>query len=456
MRRFVFVGRLGAADNGAVPVVQPDATPVTVQFVAANKRLDYGIGNALQTLADLGLRPTETAIDLVILAAMVNAADTRVSRSANAQDGWTRELDLVVPVREPDLWAAQGALLARTLRFLTGDHWRIVFRARPAPFATIATARPSLGLAEPDEVCLFSGGLDSLVGALDFLAGGGKPLLVSHYWDSETSKAQTLLLDLLRKNYKTNEPLSLRARLGFDRNHVDTGEVENSQRGRSFLFFALAILAASGLTSDAPVRVPENGLIGLNVPLDPLRLGSLSTRTTHPFYMARFNELMRGLGIARRLENPYRHVTKGQMVRDCEDPALLRRAIPSSMSCSSPAKARYRGLPPQHCGTCVPCLIRRASLAAGLDANESDTTPYVVKDLAARRLDTLEAEGEHVRSFQLMAERLRRNPRAAKALARIPGPLTDEPSEIDDYVDVFVRGMQEVAHFLEPVRAKPS
>ncbi|TGT79253.1 hypothetical protein EN804_35045 [Mesorhizobium sp. M8A.F.Ca.ET.161.01.1.1] len=80
----------------------------------------------------------------------------------------------------------------------------------------------------------------------------------------------------------------------------------------------------------------------------------------------------------------------------------------------------------------------------------------MVKDLAARRLDTLEAEGEHVRSFQLMAERLRRNPRAAKALARIPGPLTDEPSEIDDYVDVFVRGMQEVAHFLEPVRAKPS
>ncbi|WP_292274569.1 hypothetical protein, partial [Mesorhizobium sp.] len=67
MRRFVFVGRLGAADNGAVPVVQPDATPVTVQFVAANKRLDYGIGNALQTLADLGLRRTETAIDLVIV-----------------------------------------------------------------------------------------------------------------------------------------------------------------------------------------------------------------------------------------------------------------------------------------------------------------------------------------------------------------------------------------------------
>ncbi len=49
---------------------------------------------------------------------------------------------------------------------------------------------------------------------------------------------------------------------------------ENSTRGRSFLFFALGVFAGTGLGNGFVLRVPENGLIALNVPLDPLRLGS--------------------------------------------------------------------------------------------------------------------------------------------------------------------------------------
>ena len=47
---------------------------------------------------------------------------------------------------------------------------------------------------------------------------------------------------------------------------------ESTTRGRSFLFFALAALAASGLGGQPVIYVPENGLISLNVPLDPLRV----------------------------------------------------------------------------------------------------------------------------------------------------------------------------------------
>jgi hypothetical protein len=61
-----------------------------------------------------------------------------------------------------------------------------------------------------------------------------------------------------------------------------------------------------------------------------------------------------------------------------------------------------------------------------------------------------------VRSFQLILERLRLNPRAAPALVRIPGPLSDVPQEANDYVDVFRRGMAEVGDLLQGVRAKPA
>jgi len=124
------------------------------------------------------------------------------------------------------------------------------------------------------------------------------------------------------------------------------------------------------------------------------------------------------------------------------------------MSCSSPAKARYLGLSPRHCGTCVPCLIRRASVKAGFPGL-TDPTPYVTDSLTTRTLNTIKAEGEHVRSFQLMAAQLAANPAAAASLARIPGPLNDAPAEAGDYVDVFRRGVHEVDALLVNVRAAP-
>ena len=121
---------------------------------------------------------------------------------------------------------------------------------------------------------------------------------------------------------------------------VDGSAGENTLRGRSFLFFALAAMAADALGVGL-IHVPENGLISLNVPLDPTRLGALSTRTTHPFYMARFDEILAGLGLPIRLENRYRFQTKGIMAKNCADAALLNKEARHTMSCSSPAKARW-------------------------------------------------------------------------------------------------------------------
>lgn len=453
MRRFTFASRLGAVDKATIPLLQADSTFVPIQFIDAYDRLDYGLGAALDSLHRLGRQPPEVAIDLAILAATINAADTRVSRNRNAQDGWTREIDIVVAVSDTVLWTAQGQILGHLLRFLTGDHWRITFRDRPAGKARLAQLPTVLPLLSFDNVALLSGGLDSLVGAIDALATGQRPLFLSHWYDAETSKAQKAVLHHLEKRFPGDRYRSIRVRLGFDRHQVSTGETENSQRGRSFLFFALAVLAASALTGQVKVSVPENGLIGLNVPLDPLRLGALSTRTTHPHYMASFNTLLARLGLSVALVNPYRHKTKGEMVAECADLGFLKSVVPYSMSCSAPAKARYKGLSPRHCGTCVPCLIRRASLEHGL--GEKDDTLYSTESLTARPLDSAKAEGEHVRSFQLLAGRLAEKPSLAGTLARIPGPLNDDPAEFAAYVDVFRRGIQEVAVLLNPVHARP-
>src|SRR3546814_6685632 len=79
---------------------------------------------------------------------------------------------------------------------------------------------------------------------------------------------------------------------------------------------------------------------------------------------------------------------------------------------------------------------------------------YTVEDLKGHILASDQPEGEHVRSFQLMAKRIRAKPDLAKILVHKPGPLHDKPDEIPDYADVFRRGVLEVAELLKGVRAR--
>ncbi|WP_419857330.1 Qat anti-phage system QueC-like protein QatC [Candidatus Palauibacter irciniicola] len=453
MRRFSLIGRLGPDDIASVKPVQTDSDIYEIDFLDSDLRMGFGIGQALDQVASLGLRSSERAIDLVLLAALVTAGDTRVSRQINAQDGWTREVDLYVPVSAPRVWNDQRQRIEALLRFLTGDRWRVFFHARSDRTMALAIQPRRVAIGGLTDVSLLSGGLDSLIAAIDLLARGRRPLFVSHYWDAETAKAQTCVLRALEKHFRRTEFKSVRVRLGFDRHHLDTREREATQRSRSFLFYALAALAASAFDRPTAVGVPENGLIALNVPLDPLRLGALSTRTAHPHVIAGIRLLSDAVGLSVSFSNPYRHMTKGEMVSGCADGSFLRKVVGDSMSCSSPAKARYRKLSPRHCGYCVPCLIRRASLKAGLGVK--DPTLYTVENLRAQTLATDRVEGEHVRSFQLMVKRIKAAPGLAKVLVHKPGPLIDAPEEIPAYADVFRRGVLEVGELLQGVKARP-
>ena len=453
MRRFSLIGRLGPDDVASVKPVQTDSAVYEIDFLGSDRRLGFGIGQALDQVASLGLRSSERAIDLVLLAAMVTAGDTRVSRRINAQDGWTREVDLYVPVSAPKVWNDERQGIEALLRFLTGDRWRVFFHARSDRTMALAIQPKPVAIDGLTEVSLLSGGLDSLIGAIDLLANGRRPLFVSHYWDAETAKAQTSVLSALERHFRGDEIKSVRVRLGFDRHHLDTGEKELTQRGRSFLFYALAALAASAFDRPMAVDISENGLIALNVPLDPLRLGALSTRTAHPHVIAGMRRLVDAVGLSVSFSNPYRHMTKGEMVSGCADGAFLRRVVGDSMSCSSPAKARYKKLSPRHCGYCVPCLIRRASLKTGLGVK--DPTLYTVENLRANALATDRAEGGDVRSFQLMVKRIKAAPGLAKILVHKPGPLVDALDEIPAYADVFRRGVLEVGALLHGVKARP-
>ena len=97
----------------------------------------------------------------------------------------------------------------------------------------------------PDRVIMFSGGLDSLAGAVETAAGGGKLVLVSHRSVSTLDARQSTLFKELQKLY----PGRL-IRVPVWVNKAETLGREPTQRTRSFLFFS------TQAPNPSPVREP--------------------------------------------------------------------------------------------------------------------------------------------------------------------------------------------------------
>lgn len=454
MTAYALIGHMGPTDQ-PVQIAGRWQAQFPVDLLSGNRTLGYGMGLVVRDLGKLDVYPSEVGIDVLVLAAMVHAADTRINRVQTSQDAWTREIGICVPVSDPELWTAQRALLERMLRFLTGDHWMVSFRARPEGMADFVR-RPVTGLRDHgfDSVALFSGGLDSLIGAIDRLENGASPLFVSHGGDGAISKPQKDLFKDVASAYRNSDRELRNVRLGMGFKGELTPGVgrEDSTRGRSFLFIALAAMAGSGLGRRFSLEVPENGLIALNVPLDTVRLGSLSTRTTHPFYLRRWNELLSQIGINGAIVNRYWNKTKGEMMEECLNQDLLRQVAGRSLSCAHPAAGRWIKSAVgrhAHCGHCVPCLIRQAAFDHAW-GRENDPTGYRV-DIHHNRLSTKAAEGKQVRAFQYTVARLEGRPDLARVLVHKPGPLIEDIANLDGLAGVYSRGIMEVGELLSDV-----
>jgi Queuosine biosynthesis protein QueC len=180
----------------------------------------------------------------LLLALGVWAADKLTPRSLQP-DAWTRELRVEVPATPA--WAGLAPEVARLLNFLTGDLWTITPRE----------TRLDLGLAaawphawQPTAVSLFSGGLDSLTGAIALLEEGHRLILVSHYDYGQLAATQQSLAAALTRHY------------GPDRLHHQAVRVqfegpELTLRSRSLLYLALGLTAAAAFPGPCRFSSPK-------------------------------------------------------------------------------------------------------------------------------------------------------------------------------------------------------
>lgn len=383
------------------------------------------------------LVPSAPASDFLRVAMATYCVDKLLTRRTEG-DAWTREIQLRLPVWRRADFDSQNETLCRALDFLSGDRWDLRFEDHP----DVAPARPGTHVpAQVDAVSLFSGGLDSLAGAIDQLAAGRRVMFVAHFDAGITPRRQTLLWDQLKIRFG-DAALALRRLVlrpqarpaGLD-HPLPGGEHEKSTRARSLLFIAAGLAVADALDEQLPVVIPENGFVGINVPLIASREGSLSTRTTHPHFLGLIAQVLDGLGLRHELRNPYRLATKGEILAASADRDLLERVAPESLSCSHPEAPRHRTGREGNCGYCWPCLIRRASMHhVGWDRGAD----YIFDALDDSEL--LEPTSVSGASLRAALTSLHELPTPFAVLRNGPVPAAD----VEPFFDVHRRGRAEL------------
>jgi len=355
----------------------PDAPDDAIALSVAgdDKNLTVDIAGITETLTG---RVPPAFRDLILIASYVLAADQAVKRG-DADDTdmgkkWRRTFRFVIGVECPDLWTApeMAQLLVRTLGFLSDDYYTFEFQQgtiRPHEQLSLANPKgePFLSWDHVEEVVLFSGGLDSLAGAVEqFVRDKRSVILVSHRSATKTVKTQRDLISDMREL----APDRVLPHVGIQVvRHDNSLRKERTQRSRSFLYAAIAG-AVAHLIGKRRINFYENGVVALNLPVSRQVVGAKATRTAHPKVLKGFAQILSLVaGETFEVRNPFELKTRAEVIQhlaDCGGEKLIKYAV----SCAY-VTSKTRRHP--HCGVCSQCVDRQFSMrAAGLQDADSD------------------------------------------------------------------------------------
>jgi len=403
------------------------------------KTADVRIG-----LNDFGSLPIvpPIGVDLLLVGSVIYAVDQLVSRR-EARDGWTRSMRVTIPVRELDRWNGVARSLDRCVSFLTGDTWKFSFEPLKGTPAKVKMKRDAPPVPDAQAVCLFSGGLDSLIGVINWLSANdhGDIVLVGHHDRRGRAQADQKRLAVAIEHHRPDLFKRIHPR------HIAVWQSEKKQdinyRSRSFLFLAMGFYAASAIGKKVPVIIPENGTIAVNVPLTPSRRGSCSTRTAHPFFIEQYQAMTLALGLENQLSNPFIWQTKGEVVAICQDMDLLKLIYQQSVSCAkSTRRQHWVRKDVGHCGHCMPCIYRRASLHVADLAGER-----YGRDICGGEID-LDGDAKHANDFRALFSFLRRGLGRDQIASLLSASSTFGASDVMEHSSVVERAMNEIRNWL--------
>jgi len=317
-------------------------------------------------LRRLNIPVQNRSIDLIEIAAFVYAVDAHVPRGGLTEpksgSAWRRSFELRIGVRDPLFWAKPAVTesLRSLLSFISEDDFTFEFfeslslAPRQEQLSGLSNSDPP-----PDDVVMFSGGLDSLAGASELAIRNKRIALVSVSTSFKIKPVQSQLAKELGKLFSAASIEHFQIPLSLKKNFTR----EETHRTRTFLFAAVGGVISAGLGC-YHLSFFENGVLSLNLPIIPAVVGARATRSTHPKTLSSLSKLFQQV-FDRLLDvrNPFLWLTKTDVVRQLQRNTCAKLIV-TAQSC---ANVRGSTKMTPHCGRCSQCVDRRfAVLAAGL------------------------------------------------------------------------------------------
>lgn len=324
--------------------------------------------------------------DLFNLASGIYGSDLAVKREE--REHYIRTIDLSVEVVNLHLFERVRSDIERALFVVSKDNWKIKFvQKEGVPLTSVKWQK------REGAVLLFSGGIDSMCAASEFVKEGKDLVLVSHnsHMNHVIDSCQNNIHDAIEKHYKTkirhvHIKVYGRNQGGYDFPKDDLRE--NTQRTRSFLFLTLAALVTRRCDFNKILFMAENGQFAIHLPLNNSRVGPFSTHTADPEFVSRVQKIFQTLlgNPDFEIHNPFLYKTKAEVFALLPD--KLKKEARSSASCWMIQRLN------KHCGYCVPCISRRIALEYnGISFKEYETDLF--------RTDTIKLEDTNDRRRNL-------------------------------------------------------
>ena len=306
--------------------------------------------------------------DLLNLASGVYAADLAVKR--DDRENFLRTIELTVEVVNIHAFERIKDLLSNALLILSRDNWHIKFVEK--------NGRPVSGFQWQNKegvVLLFSGGIDSMCAASDFISQKKDLVLVSHntHANKVVDKSQRNVHKALESFYNTkvrHVHIKVYGRKSPTHSFPEPKHRENTQRTRSFLFLSLAALITKRCGFNKILFMAENGQFAIHLPLNSARVGPFSTHTADPNFVVQAQDIFRILlsNPEFKISNPFLYKTKAEVFAVM--PKKLQQQVHNSASCWMISHIPGE----KHCGICIPCISRRIALEYnGLKVKEYHT-----------------------------------------------------------------------------------
>ena len=344
-------------------------------------------------------------LDLLEIAAHVYCADRKVRRghkNSVEYHSWSRNLRFVIKVRDYDFWNRRdvSSSLSKALEFMTGDQ-SIGFLFEPGhttpPTSVFDKEQFQFNFDSDPSVLLFSGGLDSLAGAIQSLEESDDPIcLVSHQSQPGTIRTQRALVDGLESRYPGRV-----THYTFKCNLRNVRADEETQRTRAFLYASVACVIAHRFVQGG-FDFFENGVTSINFPRREDLVNARASRTTHPQTVHRLQEFFSFV-----VENPFEIRLPYLWLTKCDVIDKLissphSQLLTSSVSCSK----TFQNLgDATHCGGCSQCVDRRIAAYAA-KADDRDDAGIYASDIIAQAIEDGEVKTtavDYIRQAQKFA-----------------------------------------------------